>query len=54
VEGPAPKNGWLQGLTDHYLRAIFPGPPAWRNRLIKVRFISRQGEVLVGETVNEP
>jgi threonylcarbamoyladenosine tRNA methylthiotransferase MtaB len=53
VEGPAPKNGWLQGLTDHYLRAIFPGPPAWRNRLVRVRFRARQGERLVGEPAEE-
>ncbi len=54
VEGPTRHNGWLQGLTAHYFRAIFPGPPAWRNRLVKVRFLVRQGEMLVGETVSEP
>ena len=26
VEGPAPRPGWLQGLSDNYLRVIFPGP----------------------------
>jgi threonylcarbamoyladenosine tRNA methylthiotransferase MtaB len=50
AEGPAAQPGWLQGLSDHYLRVIFPGPPAWRNRLVKVRLIARQREVLVGET----
>ena len=28
VEGPAAPEGWLQGLSDHYLRVTFPGPPA--------------------------
>ncbi len=27
VEGPAEPEGWLQGLSDHYLRVTFPGPP---------------------------
>jgi threonylcarbamoyladenosine tRNA methylthiotransferase MtaB len=53
VEGSGPRPGWLQGLSDHYLRVIFPGPPAWRNRLVKVRLLTRQGEVLVAETVRE-
>lgn len=51
VEGPAPQPGYLQGLSDHYLRVTFPGPAGWRNRLIKVRLLARQGEVLVGEAV---
>ena len=54
VEGPAAQEGWLQGLSDHYLRVTFPGPPALHNRLVMVRFCSRQGEVLVGEAVGEP
>jgi len=54
VEGPAPRSGYLQGLSDHYVRVLFPGPPAWRNRLVKVRLLTRQGEVLVGEVVGEP
>ena len=49
VEGPAAPEGWLQGLSDHYLRVTFPGPPALRNRRIMVRLRARQGEVLVGE-----
>jgi hypothetical protein len=32
----------------------FPGPPAWRNRLVMVRFDQRQGEMLVGQAVDEP
>jgi threonylcarbamoyladenosine tRNA methylthiotransferase MtaB len=52
VEGPAAPEGWLQGLSDHYLRVTFPGPPTLRNRRIMVRLQARQGEVLVGETVN--
>jgi threonylcarbamoyladenosine tRNA methylthiotransferase MtaB len=54
VEGPAAKEGWLQGLSDHYLRVTFPGPPALRNRRVMVRFTLRQGEVLVGESVPGP
>ncbi len=54
VEGPAPQAGWLQGLSDHYLRVTFPGPPAWRNRRVKVRLRARQGETLVGEAEEEP
>ncbi|MHB9073226.1 MAG: tRNA (N(6)-L-threonylcarbamoyladenosine(37)-C(2))-methylthiotransferase MtaB [Desulfobaccales bacterium] len=51
VEGPAPQPGYLQGLSDHYVRVVFPGPAGWRNRLIKVRLLARQGEVLRGEAV---
>ncbi|MFZ5448295.1 MAG: tRNA (N(6)-L-threonylcarbamoyladenosine(37)-C(2))-methylthiotransferase MtaB [Thermodesulfobacteriota bacterium] len=54
VEGPAPQSGYLQGLSDHYLRVVFPGPPAWRNRLVKVRLLARQEEMLVGQAVGEP
>ena len=51
VEGPAPQRGWLQGLSDNYLRVIFPGPAAWRNRRLLVRFLKLQEEMLVGEVV---
>jgi threonylcarbamoyladenosine tRNA methylthiotransferase MtaB len=54
VEGPAAPEGWLQGLSGHYLRVTFPGPPAMQNCLVKVRLLARQGEVLVGEMVGEP
>ncbi|MGO8763166.1 MAG: tRNA (N(6)-L-threonylcarbamoyladenosine(37)-C(2))-methylthiotransferase MtaB, partial [Desulfobaccales bacterium] len=54
VEGPATRPGWLQGLSDHYLRVTFPGPPALHNRRVLVRFCSRQGELLAGEVVGEP
>ena len=54
MEGPAAPDGWLQGLSDHYLRVTFPGPPALHNRLVKVRLLKRQGEVLVGEAVEKP
>jgi len=53
VEGPAETAGWLQGLSNHYLRVTFPGPPALGNRRVMVRFNLRQGEVLVGETLGE-
>lgn len=51
VEGPAPQRGWLQGLSDNYLRLVFPGPAAWRNRRLLVRFLKLQEELLVGEVV---
>jgi threonylcarbamoyladenosine tRNA methylthiotransferase MtaB len=54
VEGPAPRPGYLQGLSDHYVRVIFPGPLTWRNRLVKVRFRDMQEELLLGEPVDEP
>jgi threonylcarbamoyladenosine tRNA methylthiotransferase MtaB len=53
VEGPGPRKGWLQGLSDHYLRVIFPGPLTWHNRLVKVRLLTRQGKMMVGEAVSE-
>jgi threonylcarbamoyladenosine tRNA methylthiotransferase MtaB len=54
VEGPAPQAGHLQGLSDLYLRVVFHGPVAWRNRLVKVRLLAREGAMLVGEAVSEP
>jgi threonylcarbamoyladenosine tRNA methylthiotransferase MtaB len=51
VEGPAPRRGMLRGLSDNYLRVVLPGPPALRNRLLKVHFRSLEGEVMVGEEV---
>ena len=54
VEGQAAPEGWLKGLSDHYLRVTFPGPVALRNRLIRVHLLARQGEVLAGEVVDEP
>lgn len=51
VEGPAHQKGWLQGLSDNYLRAIFRGPAAWRHRRLLVRFIKLQEETLVGEAI---
>ncbi len=51
VEGPAPQPGWVQGLSDNYLRVIFPGPAAWRNRRLLVRLLSLQDETLVGSTL---
>jgi threonylcarbamoyladenosine tRNA methylthiotransferase MtaB len=54
AEGPDKQEGWLQGLSGHYLRVAFPGPPAWRNRLVQVRFLAQKGEVLMGEAVEKP
>ncbi len=52
VEGRAPRPGWLQGLSDNYLRISFPGPAAWRNRRLKVRLLGHEQESLVGEVVS--
>ncbi len=57
MEGPAPQPGWLQGLTDNYLRVVFPGPATWRNRRLLVRLLGLQEERLLGEALagpNEP
>ena len=54
VEGPAAPEGWLQGLSDHYLRVTFPGPPTLRNRRMMVRFRVIKDELLLGEAVDEP
>jgi threonylcarbamoyladenosine tRNA methylthiotransferase MtaB len=51
VEGQAPQPGWLQGLSDNYLRVIFPGPVTWRNRRLMVRLRSLREETLVGEAL---
>jgi threonylcarbamoyladenosine tRNA methylthiotransferase MtaB len=52
VQGPAPQPGWLQGLSDNYLRVVFPGPPTLRNRRLLVRFRAVQGEVVAGEVAD--
>jgi tRNA A37 methylthiotransferase MiaB len=31
VEGPDQPEGWLKGLSDHYLRVTFSGPPPTSN-----------------------
>ncbi len=54
MKGPAPKPGWLKGLSDNYLRVILPGPREWHNHLISVRFRELQGEALVGEVIQSP
>jgi threonylcarbamoyladenosine tRNA methylthiotransferase MtaB len=51
VEGPAPQRGWLRGLSDNYLRVVFPGPAGWRNRRFLVRLLDLQGEALLGEVI---
>jgi len=51
VEGPIPRRGWLQGLSDNYLRVAFPGPAAWRHRRLLVRLHQVQEDRLVGEAV---
>ena len=43
VEGPGKPEGWLQGLSDHYLRVTFPGPLALHNRRVMVRFTRGPG-----------
>ncbi len=51
VEGPSAQAGCLKGLSDNYLRVVFPGPRQWRNRRLLVRFRSTDGETMTGETV---
>jgi len=52
VEGPAPgRPGWLKGLSANYLRVILPGPPAWQNRRLQVKFLDVRDELLVGEVI---
>jgi threonylcarbamoyladenosine tRNA methylthiotransferase MtaB len=52
IEGPAPgRPGWLKGLSGNYLRVVLPGPPAWRNRMVRVRFLEVKEEILVGEVI---
>ncbi len=51
VEGPAPQKGWLQGLSDNYLRVIFRGPTACRHRRFLVRLTKLQEETLIGEAI---
>lgn len=53
VEGPALQGGWLKGLSDNYLRVIFPGPLEWRNHRLMVFLQKVQGEVVVGEAVRK-
>jgi threonylcarbamoyladenosine tRNA methylthiotransferase MtaB len=52
VEGPAPGHpGWLKGLRANYVRVILPGPAAWRNRRVLVKFLEVREEILVGEVI---
>jgi threonylcarbamoyladenosine tRNA methylthiotransferase MtaB len=53
VEGSAPTNGWLQGLSANYLRVLLPGPQSWKNRIVTVRFREVQGDILVAEVVEK-
>jgi threonylcarbamoyladenosine tRNA methylthiotransferase MtaB len=54
VEGPAPQPGWLQGLSDNYLRVVFPGPATWRNRRLLVRLLGIKEDRLLGEALAGP
>jgi len=52
VEGAAPgRPGWLKGLSANYLRVVLPGPLAWRNRRLPVKFLEVRDELLVGEVI---
>ena len=52
VEGPHPgRPGWLKGLSDNYLRVFLPGPPDWRNRRLKVRYVQFIEGMLRGEVI---
>ncbi len=52
VEGAHPdRPGWLKGLSDNYLRVLLPGPPEWRNRRLKVRYVRFSEGMLRGEVI---
>lgn len=51
VERPAPRPGWLAGLSRNYLRVLLPGPPDWVNRRLTVRLLRVAGELLEGEVL---
>jgi threonylcarbamoyladenosine tRNA methylthiotransferase MtaB len=53
IERADARLGWLTGLSANYLRVRLPGPPAWRNRRLPVRLVRTEGEILVGEAVQE-
>lgn len=50
VEGPAQRPGWLKGLSDNYLRVVFPGPAACRNCRLPVRFLKVRDDMIIGES----
>lgn len=49
VERPAPRPGWLSGLSRNYLRVLLPGPAAWVNRRLPVRYTGVGEGVMYGE-----
>lgn len=52
VEGPARgRPGWLKGLSANYLRVLLPGPEAWRNRRLTVRYLQVSVDFLLGEVI---
>jgi threonylcarbamoyladenosine tRNA methylthiotransferase MtaB len=52
VEGPAAgRPGWLRGVSANYLRVILPGPVAWQNRRLSVRFFQSRDDMLAGEVI---
>jgi len=52
VEGPYPgRPGWLQGLSANYLRVLLPGPAAWQNRRLMVRFVGFEEGMLRGKVI---
>jgi threonylcarbamoyladenosine tRNA methylthiotransferase MtaB len=49
VEGPAPAEGWLIGLSDNYLRVLLPAVAARPNQRLWVRCQTLSGEALLAE-----
>jgi len=43
------RDGFLTGLTDTYVRVVFPGPEELVNRLVRVRIVSAGPDVVRGE-----
>ena len=52
VEGSYPgRPGWLKGLSANYLRVFLPGPAAWQNRCLMVRFVGFEEGMLRGKVI---
>lgn len=47
------RDGLLTGLTDTYVRVLFPGPEELVNRLVRVRIVSAGSDVVRGEWLQE-
>ena len=44
--------GYLQGVTDNYIRVFAPGPDAAKDRVRPVRLVRVDGDRMIGEPVD--